>query len=200
MCSGLSGAEKRGEGVRGRNWGAGLGQGRSPARGTSVPEAAPRRQISDALIRRVHLTEDQWGKGTLTPRMTTDFDLNLDNAPLLQSIHQLDFVQMKGKSVPGAPARPRHRRGEVLHGEDGNQPGFPHLLLASTSTSSLFLGGEAQSHSLPFPAIPMAVFGDGFGAGFGDSAVPCVLRTTANLGAEGETISGETLTPHRLHW
>ncbi|XP_041314437.1 E3 ubiquitin-protein ligase TRIM9 isoform X19 [Pyrgilauda ruficollis] len=52
-------------------------------------------QISDALIRRVHMTEDQWGKGTLTPRMTTDFDLNLDNAPLLQSIHQLDFVQMK---------------------------------------------------------------------------------------------------------
>ncbi|XP_032044954.1 E3 ubiquitin-protein ligase TRIM9 isoform X3 [Anas acuta] len=57
-------------------------------------------QISDALIRRVHLTEDQWGKGTLTPRMTTDFDLNLDNAPLLQSIHQLDFVQMK---VPAPP-------------------------------------------------------------------------------------------------
>ncbi|XP_032963654.1 E3 ubiquitin-protein ligase TRIM9 isoform X4 [Rhinolophus ferrumequinum] len=53
-------------------------------------------QISDALIRRVHLTEDQWGKGTLTPRMTTDFDLSLDNSPLLQSIHQLDFVQMKG--------------------------------------------------------------------------------------------------------
>ncbi|XP_041314432.1 E3 ubiquitin-protein ligase TRIM9 isoform X14 [Pyrgilauda ruficollis] len=57
-------------------------------------------QISDALIRRVHMTEDQWGKGTLTPRMTTDFDLNLDNAPLLQSIHQLDFVQMK---VPAPP-------------------------------------------------------------------------------------------------
>ncbi|XP_038612772.1 E3 ubiquitin-protein ligase TRIM9 isoform X8 [Tachyglossus aculeatus] len=57
-------------------------------------------QISDALIRRVHLTEDQWGKGTLTPRMTTDFDLNLDNAPLLQSIHQLDFMQMK---VPAPP-------------------------------------------------------------------------------------------------
>ncbi|XP_030881575.1 E3 ubiquitin-protein ligase TRIM9 isoform X2 [Leptonychotes weddellii] len=57
-------------------------------------------QISDALIRRVHLTEDQWGKGTLTPRMTTDFDLSLDNSPLLQSIHQLDFVQMK---VPATP-------------------------------------------------------------------------------------------------
>ncbi|KFR14661.1 E3 ubiquitin-protein ligase TRIM9, partial [Opisthocomus hoazin] len=58
---------------------------------------------SDALIRRVHLTEDQWGKGTLTPRMTTDFDLNLDNAPLLQSIHQLDFVQMKVSSPVPAP-------------------------------------------------------------------------------------------------
>ncbi|XP_060133156.1 E3 ubiquitin-protein ligase TRIM9 isoform X24 [Zootoca vivipara] len=52
-------------------------------------------QISDALIRRVHLTEDQWGKGTLSPRMTTDFDLNLDSGPLLQTIHQLDFMQMK---------------------------------------------------------------------------------------------------------
>uniref|UniRef100_H3B3Q5 Tripartite motif containing 9 n=1 Tax=Latimeria chalumnae TaxID=7897 RepID=H3B3Q5_LATCH len=61
-------------------------------------------QISDALIRRVHITEDQWGKGTLTPRMTTDFDLTLDNAPLLQSIHQLDFVQMKVPSpVPASP-------------------------------------------------------------------------------------------------
>ncbi|XP_063255778.1 E3 ubiquitin-protein ligase TRIM9 isoform X4 [Prinia subflava] len=60
-------------------------------------------QISDALIRRVHMTEDQWGKGTLTPRMTTDFDLNLDNAPLLQSIHQLDFVQMKVSSPVPAP-------------------------------------------------------------------------------------------------
>ncbi|XP_068110867.1 E3 ubiquitin-protein ligase TRIM9 isoform X2 [Hyperolius riggenbachi] len=60
-------------------------------------------QISDALIRRVHLTEDQWGKGTLTPRMTTDFDLNLDNGPLLQSIHQLDFMQMKGASAVPAP-------------------------------------------------------------------------------------------------
>ncbi|XP_058396556.1 E3 ubiquitin-protein ligase TRIM9 isoform X3 [Diceros bicornis minor] len=61
-------------------------------------------QISDALIRRVHLTEDQWGKGTLTPRMTTDFDLSLDNSPLLQSIHQLDFVQMKAS--PPVPATP----------------------------------------------------------------------------------------------
>ena len=43
------------------------------------------------------MTEGQWGKGTLTPRMTSDFDLTLDSGPLLQTIHQLDFVQMKGK-------------------------------------------------------------------------------------------------------
>ncbi|XP_060243593.1 E3 ubiquitin-protein ligase TRIM9 isoform X10 [Meriones unguiculatus] len=61
-------------------------------------------QISDALIRRVHLTEGQWGKGALTPRMTTDLDLSLDNGPLLQSIHQLDFVQVKASSpVPATP-------------------------------------------------------------------------------------------------
>uniref|UniRef100_A0A3Q3WEU0 E3 ubiquitin-protein ligase TRIM9 n=1 Tax=Mola mola TaxID=94237 RepID=A0A3Q3WEU0_MOLML len=60
-------------------------------------------QISDALIRRVHMTEGQWGKGTLTPRMTSDFDLTLDSGPLLQTIHQLDFVQMKGNRVPAPP-------------------------------------------------------------------------------------------------
>ncbi|XP_071752330.1 E3 ubiquitin-protein ligase TRIM9 isoform X9 [Centroberyx gerrardi] len=60
-------------------------------------------QISDALIRRVHMTESQWGKGTLTPRMNSDFDLTLDSGPLLQTIHQLDFVQMKGTGVPAAP-------------------------------------------------------------------------------------------------
>ncbi|XP_016090866.1 E3 ubiquitin-protein ligase TRIM9 isoform X6 [Sinocyclocheilus grahami] len=57
-------------------------------------------QISDALIRRVHMTENQWGKGSLTPRMSSDFDLTLDSGPLLQTIHQLDFIQMK---VPAAP-------------------------------------------------------------------------------------------------
>lgn len=43
------------------------------------------------------MTENQWGKGSLTPRMSSDFDLTLDSGPLLQTIHQLDFVQMKGK-------------------------------------------------------------------------------------------------------
>jgi len=88
-------------GGAGRESGVGTGRSTQPGR-PSVAAAAPSHQISDALIRRVHLTEDQWGKGTLTPRMTTDFDLNLDNAPLLQSIHQLDFVQMKGKNISSA--------------------------------------------------------------------------------------------------
>lgn len=44
------------------------------------------------------MTEGQWGKGTLTPRMTSDFDLTLDSGPLQQTIHQLDFVQMKGET------------------------------------------------------------------------------------------------------
>ncbi|OXB64067.1 hypothetical protein ASZ78_001687, partial [Callipepla squamata] len=82
-------------------------------------------QISDALIRRVHLTEDQWGKGTLTPRMTTDFDLNLDNGPLLQSIHQLDFVQMKGKGIPLlAPGTPCNF--------GASSQGHPNLCLVSS--------------------------------------------------------------------
>uniref|UniRef100_A0A3P9PV59 Tripartite motif containing 9 n=1 Tax=Poecilia reticulata TaxID=8081 RepID=A0A3P9PV59_POERE len=67
-------------------------------------------QISDALIRRVHMTESQWGKGTLTPRMTSDFDLTLDSGPLLQTIHQLDFVQMKAH----APLRCTSSRRRLL--------------------------------------------------------------------------------------
>lgn len=110
--------------VRGRNGSLG-GKGKEERRvGTrhsvqprwpSIAEAAPCHQISDALIRRVHLTEDQWGKGTLTPRMTTDFDLNLDNAPLLQSIHQLDFVQMKGKNISSAFQKPVSAHAECFH-------------------------------------------------------------------------------------
>lgn len=56
------------------------------------------------------MTEGQWGKGTLTPRMTSDFDLTLDSGPLLQTIHQLDFVQMKGERGDKGGARMRARR------------------------------------------------------------------------------------------
>lgn len=52
------------------------------------------------------MTEGQWGKGTLTPRMTSDFDLTLDSGPLLQTIHQLDFVQMKGNCEVMIVCRP----------------------------------------------------------------------------------------------
>ncbi|XP_054653012.1 E3 ubiquitin-protein ligase TRIM9 isoform X1 [Dunckerocampus dactyliophorus] len=75
-------------------------------------------QISDALIRRVLMTESQWGKGTLTPRMTSDFDLTLDSAPLLQTIHQLDFVQMKGTGA-GVPC------GRVLKKNSPSSPSSP---------------------------------------------------------------------------
>uniref|UniRef100_UPI00358EBF84 E3 ubiquitin-protein ligase TRIM9-like isoform X1 n=1 Tax=Myxine glutinosa TaxID=7769 RepID=UPI00358EBF84 len=61
-------------------------------------------QVSDALIKRVQSTEEQWGRGALQPRMTPDFELTLDTGPLLQAIHQLDFIQSKGQvSIPAAP-------------------------------------------------------------------------------------------------
>ncbi|XP_041044126.1 tripartite motif-containing protein 67 isoform X10 [Carcharodon carcharias] len=52
-------------------------------------------QISDALIKRVQVSQEQWVKGALEPKINPEFDLTLDNGPLLQSIHQLDFIQMK---------------------------------------------------------------------------------------------------------
>ncbi|XP_029819478.1 E3 ubiquitin-protein ligase TRIM9 [Manacus vitellinus] len=120
-------------------------------------------QISDALIRRVHLTEDQWGKGTLTPRMTTDFDLNLDNAPLLQSIHQLDFVQMKVPAPPilqleeccthnnsatlswkQPPLSTVQVEGYILELDDGNGGQF----------RSYYLDTQSEEQTLPFP-VPL---------------------------------------------
>ncbi|XP_076961250.1 tripartite motif-containing protein 67 isoform X6 [Callospermophilus lateralis] len=52
-------------------------------------------QISDALIKRVQLSQEQWVKGALEPKVSAEFDLTLDSEPLLQAIHQLDFIQMK---------------------------------------------------------------------------------------------------------
>ncbi|XP_078069494.1 E3 ubiquitin-protein ligase TRIM9 [Mustelus asterias] len=61
-------------------------------------------QISDALIKRVQVSQEQWVKGALEPKINPEFDLTLDNGPILQSIHQLDFIQMKIPSaVPPAP-------------------------------------------------------------------------------------------------
>ncbi|XP_048452534.1 E3 ubiquitin-protein ligase TRIM9 [Rhincodon typus] len=61
-------------------------------------------KISDALIKRVQVSQEQWIKGALEAKINPEFDLTLDNGPLLQSIHQLDFIQMKIPSaVPPAP-------------------------------------------------------------------------------------------------
>ncbi|XP_074146906.1 E3 ubiquitin-protein ligase TRIM9 isoform X7 [Sminthopsis crassicaudata] len=129
-------------------------------------------QISDALIRRVHLTEDQWGKGTLMPRMTTDFDLNLDNTPLLQSIHQLDFVQMKDTdseeqtlAFPSPSERSQLRRMSPFSSTLNLQPSFSgrscfdmlsssHQLSLHSSLQSLNVSGcNFETQSSPYSQL-----------------------------------------------
>uniref|UniRef100_A0A4W5N4K3 Tripartite motif containing 67 n=2 Tax=Hucho hucho TaxID=62062 RepID=A0A4W5N4K3_9TELE len=61
-------------------------------------------QISDALIKRVTSSQDQWVKGALEPKVGPEFDLTLNTDPLLQTIIQLDFVQSKVESVTVPPA------------------------------------------------------------------------------------------------
>ncbi|XP_059963703.1 tripartite motif-containing protein 67 isoform X3 [Mesoplodon densirostris] len=61
-------------------------------------------QISDALIKRVQVSQEQWVKGALEPKVSAEFELTLDSEPLLQAIHQLDFIQMKLTSpLPPVP-------------------------------------------------------------------------------------------------
>lgn len=59
----------------------------------------PRLQISDALIKRVQSSQDQWVKGALEAKVGPEFDLHVNTDPLLQAIHQLDFIQAKGQSL-----------------------------------------------------------------------------------------------------
>ncbi|XP_056261081.1 E3 ubiquitin-protein ligase TRIM9 isoform X1 [Seriola aureovittata] len=58
-------------------------------------------QISDALIKRVTSSQDQWVKGALEPKVGPEFDLTLNTDSLLQTILQLDFCQ--GKDVQESP-------------------------------------------------------------------------------------------------
>ncbi|GLD73810.1 tripartite motif-containing protein 67 isoform X1, partial [Lates japonicus] len=58
-------------------------------------------QISDALIKRVTSSQDQWVKGALEPKVGPEFDLTLNTDSLLQTILQLDFIQ--GKDVQESP-------------------------------------------------------------------------------------------------
>ncbi|XP_061756931.1 tripartite motif-containing protein 67 isoform X3 [Nerophis ophidion] len=63
-------------------------------------------QISDALIKRVTSSQDQWVKGNLEAKVGPEFHLTLNTDSLLQTILQLDFCQGKvetGPSVPPAP-------------------------------------------------------------------------------------------------
>ncbi|MGH0163068.1 UNVERIFIED_CONTAM: hypothetical protein FKN15_044127 [Acipenser sinensis] len=61
-------------------------------------------QISHALVKQVQLSQEQWVKGALEPKVCPEFDLSLNSEPLLQSIHQLDFIQVKYPfTVPPAP-------------------------------------------------------------------------------------------------
>lgn len=54
-------------------------------------------QISDALIKRVTSSQDQWVKAALEPKVGPEFDLTLNTDALLQTILQLDFCQGKGE-------------------------------------------------------------------------------------------------------
>uniref|UniRef100_A0A3Q3GI60 Tripartite motif containing 67 n=1 Tax=Labrus bergylta TaxID=56723 RepID=A0A3Q3GI60_9LABR len=60
-------------------------------------------QISDALIKRVISSQDQWVKGALEPKVGPEFDLTLNTDSLLQTILQLDFSVEAGPGVPAAP-------------------------------------------------------------------------------------------------
>ncbi|XP_029903137.1 E3 ubiquitin-protein ligase TRIM9 isoform X4 [Myripristis murdjan] len=63
-------------------------------------------QISDALIKRVTSSQDQWVKGALEPKVGPEFDLTLTTDSLLQTILQLDFTQSKVESLPSVPVAP----------------------------------------------------------------------------------------------
>ncbi|XP_061609873.1 E3 ubiquitin-protein ligase TRIM9 isoform X3 [Phyllopteryx taeniolatus] len=63
-------------------------------------------QISDALIKRVASSQDQWVKGNLEAKVGPDFQLTLNTDALLQTILQLDFCQGKVESGPSVPPAP----------------------------------------------------------------------------------------------
>ncbi|KAL7888955.1 hypothetical protein AOLI_G00039290 [Acnodon oligacanthus] len=60
--------------------------------------------ISDALIKRVQASQEQWVKGALEPKVCPEFALSINTDPLMQSILQLDFTQ--GKETPMVPPAP----------------------------------------------------------------------------------------------
>lgn len=68
-------------------------------------------QISDALIKRVTSSQEQWVKGALEPKVGPEFDLTLNTDSLMQTILQLDFCQSKGQHArEKRPARDARKR------------------------------------------------------------------------------------------
>ncbi|XP_051909237.1 tripartite motif-containing protein 67 isoform X1 [Hippocampus zosterae] len=63
-------------------------------------------QISDALIKRVASSQDQWVKGNLEAKVGPEFQLTLNTDTLLQTILQLDFCQGKVEAGPLVPPAP----------------------------------------------------------------------------------------------
>uniref|UniRef100_A0A673I7N8 E3 ubiquitin-protein ligase TRIM9-like n=1 Tax=Sinocyclocheilus rhinocerous TaxID=307959 RepID=A0A673I7N8_9TELE len=61
-------------------------------------------QISDALIKRVLVSQEQWVKGALEPKVCPEFALTVNTDPLMQSILQLDFTQNKAETSTVLPA------------------------------------------------------------------------------------------------
>lgn len=51
------------------------------------------------LISRVANTDHSWHKEWTAPRVSPHFDLTLDDKSVLKAIEQLNFIQMKRKSI-----------------------------------------------------------------------------------------------------
>ncbi|XP_067097910.1 E3 ubiquitin-protein ligase TRIM9 [Osmerus mordax] len=94
-------------------------------------------QISDALVKRVTSSQDQWVKGALEPKVGAEFDLTLNSDALLQTILQLDFLQ--SKDVQEAPLMKQvHEGGQTAVESPGVEsaavPTAPLLQLEKCST------------------------------------------------------------------
>ncbi|KAM9778807.1 E3 ubiquitin-protein ligase TRIM9 isoform 5-T5 [Syngnathus typhle] len=89
-------------------------------------------QISDALIKRVASSQDQWVKGNLEAKVGPDFQLTLNTDALLQSILQLDFCQGKGTCSQTASSIVSHPlRGTIVSNPESGPsvPAAPLLQL-----------------------------------------------------------------------
>ncbi|XP_022539087.1 tripartite motif-containing protein 67 isoform X2 [Astyanax mexicanus] len=80
--------------------------------------------ISDALIKRVQASQDQWVKGALEPKVCPEFALSINTDPLMQSILQLDFTQGKDGQKP-ALMKQMHAGVQTEMESTGDTPAVP---------------------------------------------------------------------------